>query len=44
MREYKDQTMTASGATSLNVYPQEDDEGNPVSTLPFLLTMSVYGC
>jgi hypothetical protein len=23
--------MTANSATSLNVYPQEDDEGNPVS-------------
>ncbi|CEL09087.1 Putative DNA replication licensing factor mcm3 [Aspergillus calidoustus] len=31
-RKYKDQTMTASGATSLNVYPQEDDEGNPIIT------------
>lgn len=30
MRTYQDQTMTASGATNLNVYPQEDDEGNPV--------------
>lgn len=29
-RKYRDQTMTASGATSLNVYPQEDDEKNPV--------------
>lgn len=29
-RKYRDQTMTASGATSLNVYPKEDDEGNPV--------------
>lgn len=31
VREYRDQTMTATGATNLNVYPQEDDEGNPVS-------------
>lgn len=31
-RKYRDQTMTASGATSLNVYPQEDDEKNPVGT------------
>ena len=29
-RKYRDQTMTASGATSLNVYPQEDEEKNPV--------------
>jgi DNA replication licensing factor MCM3 len=29
-RKYRDQTMTASGATSSNVYPQEDDEKNPV--------------
>ncbi|KAF9883132.1 MCM DNA helicase complex subunit [Aspergillus nanangensis] len=31
-RKYKDQTMTASGATNLNVYPQEDDEKNPLIT------------
>lgn len=31
-RKYRDQTMTASGATSLNVYPQEDDEKNPLTT------------
>ncbi|OJJ47713.1 hypothetical protein ASPZODRAFT_1758104 [Penicilliopsis zonata CBS 506.65] len=31
-RRYRDQTMTASGATSLNVYPQEDDEKNPIIT------------
>ncbi|KAK2807846.1 hypothetical protein FQN50_005235 [Emmonsiellopsis sp. PD_5] len=31
-RTYRDQTMTASGATNLNVYPQEDDEGNPLIT------------
>lgn len=30
-REYKDQTMTANGAISTSVYPQEDEEGNPVS-------------
>ena len=29
-RRYRDQTMTANGQTSLNVYPQEDDEKNPV--------------
>lgn len=29
-RTYQDQTMTASGATSTNVYPQEDDDGNQV--------------
>ncbi|EEP81678.1 DNA replication licensing factor mcm3 [Uncinocarpus reesii 1704] len=32
VREYRDQTMTATGATSLNVYPQEDDQGNPLVT------------
>ncbi|EFW14866.1 MCM DNA helicase complex subunit [Coccidioides posadasii str. Silveira] len=32
VREYRDQTMTATGATSLNVYPQEDDQGNPLIT------------
>lgn len=31
-REYKDQTMTASGATTSSVYPHEDDEGNPLIT------------
>ena len=30
-RRYRDQTMTANGSTVLNVYPQEDDEKNPVS-------------
>lgn len=30
-RKYRDQTMTATGATSLNVYPQEDEDKNPVS-------------
>ena len=29
-RQYHDQTMTANGAVSLSVYPQEDGEGNPV--------------
>ena len=29
-REYRDQTMTANGAASTSVYPQEDGEGNPV--------------
>ncbi len=29
-KEYRDQTMTANGATTSNVYPQEDDKGNPV--------------
>ncbi|OAX85088.1 hypothetical protein ACJ72_00531 [Emergomyces africanus] len=32
MRTYQDQTMTTSGATNLNVYPQEDDDGNPLIT------------
>ncbi|PKY04316.1 MCM-domain-containing protein [Aspergillus campestris IBT 28561] len=31
-RKYRDQTMTASGVTNLNVYPQEDDEKNPLIT------------
>ncbi|KAJ5601299.1 hypothetical protein N7510_010833 [Penicillium lagena] len=31
-RKYRDQTMSASGATSLNVYPQEDDDKNPLIT------------
>ena len=29
-REYRDQTMTANGAASTSVYPQEDEDGNPV--------------
>ncbi|KAI4096292.1 MAG: hypothetical protein LQ344_001118 [Seirophora lacunosa] len=31
-REYRDQTMTANGAASTGVYPQEDEEGNPLIT------------
>lgn len=31
-REYKDQTMTASGASTSSVYPQEDEDGNPLIT------------
>jgi DNA replication licensing factor MCM3 len=31
-REYKDQTMTASGASTSSVYPQEDEQGNPLVT------------
>jgi DNA replication licensing factor MCM3 len=31
-REYKDQTMSADGATTSSVYPQEDEEGNPLIT------------
>ncbi|OAL64538.1 DNA replication licensing factor Mcm3 [Trichophyton rubrum] len=31
-RTYQDQTMTASGSTSLNVYPQQDEHGNPLIT------------
>ncbi|KAI5286846.1 MCM DNA helicase complex subunit [Ascosphaera aggregata] len=34
-RTYRDQTMTASGATNLNVYPQQDDDENPVSSSAF---------
>ena len=29
-REYKDQTNIGNGPTTSSVYPQEDDEGNPV--------------
>ena len=31
-REYRDQTMTANGAASTSVYPQEDEAGNPLIT------------
>ncbi|KAI4229091.1 MAG: hypothetical protein L6R36_001153 [Xanthoria steineri] len=31
-REYRDQTMTVNGAASTSVYPQEDEEGNPLIT------------
>ncbi|RDW92050.1 putative DNA replication licensing factor MCM3 [Coleophoma crateriformis] len=31
-REYKDQTMTANGASTSSVYPQEDEKGNPLMT------------
>ncbi|GKZ23993.1 MCM DNA helicase complex subunit [Aspergillus brasiliensis] len=31
-RKYIDATMTASGATSMSIYPQEDDEKNPLVT------------
>ncbi|KAK4544489.1 hypothetical protein LTR36_004060 [Oleoguttula mirabilis] len=31
-REYRDQTMTANGASSTSVYPTQDDEGNPLVT------------
>ncbi|TQS35942.1 hypothetical protein Golomagni_03622 [Golovinomyces magnicellulatus] len=31
-REYKDQTMTASGPSTSSVYPQEDESGNPLIT------------
>ncbi|KAJ8604865.1 hypothetical protein MRB53_041641 [Persea americana] len=29
-REYKDQTMSGSGAITTSVYPREDEDGNPV--------------
>ncbi|KAI9683385.1 MAG: MCM DNA helicase complex subunit [Trizodia sp. TS-e1964] len=32
MREYKDQTMTANAATTSSVYPQQDEDGNPLIT------------
>ncbi|PWY82946.1 MCM-domain-containing protein [Aspergillus heteromorphus CBS 117.55] len=31
-RKYIDATMTASGATSMSIYPQEDEEKNPLIT------------
>ncbi|KAF2224728.1 DNA replication licensing factor mcm3 [Elsinoe ampelina] len=31
-REYRDQTMSASGAASTSVYPTEDEDGNPLIT------------
>ncbi|RDK46396.1 MCM-domain-containing protein [Aspergillus phoenicis ATCC 13157] len=31
-RKYIDATMTASGATSMSIYPQEDEEKNPLVT------------
>ncbi|MCJ1359061.1 MAG: MCM DNA helicase complex subunit [Icmadophila ericetorum] len=31
-KEYRDQTMTASGAVSTGIYPQEDEEKNPLIT------------
>ncbi|KAI9868822.1 MAG: MCM DNA helicase complex subunit [Trichoglossum hirsutum] len=31
-REYKDQTNIGNGPTTSSVYPQEDDEGNPLVT------------
>ncbi|KAL4741865.1 MCM2/3/5 family-domain-containing protein [Aspergillus similis] len=31
-RKYRDQTMTASGATVMNIYPQEDEDKNPLIT------------
>ena len=31
-REYRDQTMSANGAASMSVYPQEDADGNPLVT------------
>jgi DNA replication licensing factor MCM3 len=31
-REYRDQTMTANGAASMSVYPQEDADHNPLVT------------
>lgn len=33
-REYRDQTMSANSATTSNVYPREDESGNPVSIHP----------
>ena len=40
-REYRDQTMTANGAASTSVYPQEDEDGNPVSSTSDSLTMII---
>jgi DNA replication licensing factor MCM3 len=33
-REYRDNTMTANGAASTSVYPQQDEAGNPVCSYP----------
>lgn len=30
-REYRDQTMSGNGAATSAVYPQQDDDGNPVN-------------
>lgn len=32
-REYRDQTMSASGVSSSAIYPHQDEEGNPVRAL-----------
>jgi len=32
-REYRDQTMSASGVSSSAIYPHQDEEGNPVSRI-----------
>lgn len=29
-REYRDQTMSATGSATSSVYPKQDEEGNPV--------------
>ena len=29
-REYRDQTMSASGSATSSVYPKQDDDGSPV--------------
>jgi hypothetical protein len=36
-REYRDQTMTASGAASTGVYPTEDEDKHPVCVIVSLL-------
>jgi len=34
-KEYRDQTMTASGPASSSIYPTDDGEGNPVRMIPY---------
>jgi DNA replication licensing factor MCM3 len=42
-REYRDQTMTANSSTSTGVYPQEDDDGNPVGLISSMRTCMLMG-
>ena len=38
-REYRDQTMSINAPASMSVYPQEDDQGNPVSLTDFTIVL-----
>jgi DNA replication licensing factor MCM3 len=42
-RKYQDQTMTANSSTSTGVYPQEDDDGNPVGLISSMRTCMLMG-